>query len=286
MVGAVNGLMNKVSKDVVSELPKKTKELQNTIPGQLDKIKDKIPSPETIKARICESGSMDVAKKMFNQLGDMMNKAQNLLDKVKRMLEKLTALISKVKAILESILAIAVTLKTIIDVLKTVITGFKAVVNGLQFIPSTATTPIPVGSILIAKDGIKKSDDKLKLFTNVLGGIVGKINFILPKLIAIEGIAGTLDSLPGIPQGLLDQSKGVMDQCMKDELIKASPPADSLKEEVDGGIDAQNQTLDSLIDKENQNQRDTIKVEEFGYEGFPKTQEYTVKTIPSEDLEN
>ena len=265
------------------------------VPKELDKIKDKIPTPESIKSRICESGSMDTAKKMYNQLGGVMDKFQNLIDKIKGLLAKLNAIISKVKSILESILAIAVTLQTIIDILKTVITAFKALVNGLQFIPSTAVTPIPVGAILIAKDGIKVADDKVKLFSNVLGGIIGKINFILPKLIAIMGVASLLDKLPNLPQSLLSQSKNVMDQCMKDELVNASPPAESLGDGVGGegdgtglsGVDAQNQTLDSLIDKENKenkNTESTTKIEEWDYEGFPKTQEYNVRTIPTEEF--
>tara|TARA_R110000824_G_scaffold130195_9_gene291926 strand:+ start:898 stop:1785 length:888 start_codon:yes stop_codon:yes gene_type:complete len=295
MVGAVNGLMDKVSKDVLTVLPKKAKALQDMVPKELDKIKDKIPTPESIKSRICESGSMDTAKKMYNQLGGVMDKFQNLIDKIKGLLAKLNAIISKVKSILESILAIAVTLQTIIDILKTVITAFKALVNGLQFIPSTAVTPIPVGAILIAKDGIKVADDKVKLFSNVLGGIIGKINFILPKLIAIMGVASLLDKLPNLPQSLLSQSKNVMDQCMKDELVNASPPAESLGDGVGGegdgtglsGVDAQNQTLDSLIDKENKenkNTESTTKIEEWDYEGFPKTQEYNVRTIPTEEF--
>lgn len=286
MVGVVNGLMNKVSKDVVMELPKKATKLQDTMPGQLSKITDKIPSPDVIKERICNSGNLNTSKKMYNQLGDKMDKTQKLIDKMKRLIDKLNAMISKVKALLNAILNIAKTVTTIITSLKAVVTSLKAIVNAVAFIPSTAVTPIPVGPILIAKDGIKAADDKIKLFSSVVTGITGKVEFIMPKLNEVEGIATTLNSLPGLPQGKLDDSKEMMNQCMKDELIKALPPVESLENGVEGGVDVQNQTLDSLIDKENRNQEDTIKIEEFNYPGFPKTQEYNVRTIPSEELKN
>jgi uncharacterized protein YoxC len=286
MISAVNNLMSKVSKDVIMELPKKATKLQDTLPGQLSKVTDKIPSPETIKSRICGTNDMNTAKKMYNQMGDTMDKAQKIIDKIKGLIEKLNNLIGKVKSILEGILSIADTINTIIKTLKATIIGLKAGVTGVAFIPSTVATPIPVGPVLLLKDGIKKADDTVKLFSNVIKGITGKVEYIIPKLNKIEGIAATLNSLPNLPQNKLDMSKDTMDQCMKDKLIAASPPADSLEDGAEGGVDAQNQTLDSLIDKENRNQENTTKIEEFGYGGFPKTEEYTVKTIPSENLEN
>ena len=286
MVSAVNNLMDKVSKDVILELPKKATKLQDTLPGQLSKVTDKIPSPESIKTRICGTNDMNTAKKMYNQMGDTMDKAQKIIDKIKGLIKKLNNIISKVKSILEGILSIADIINTIIKTLKGTIIGLKAGVNGMAFIPSTVTTPIPVGPILLLKDQLKNADDKVKLFSNVIKGITGKVEYIVPKLNKIEGIAAKLNSLPNLPQEKLNQSKGTMDQCMKDRLIEASPPVESLEDGAEGGVDAQNQTLDSLIDKENRNQENTTKIEEFGYGGFPKTEEYTVKTIPSEDLEN
>ena len=286
MVGAVNNLMNKVSKDVVLELPKKATKLQDTMPGQLSKVTDKIPSPDTIKDRICGTNDMNTTKEIYNQLGNQMNKAQKLIDRMKGLIDKLNAMINKVKALLNAILDIAKIMTKLLDSLKGVIIALRAGVSAVAFIPSTAVTPIPVGPILILKDKLKSADDTVKLFSSVVTGITGKVAFIVPKLNKIEGIAASLDSLSGLPQGKLDDSKGMMDKCMKDRLVEASPPVESLEDGAEGGVDAQNQTLDSLIDKENRNQENTIKVEEFRYEGFPKTQEYTVKTIPSEDLEN
>ena len=286
MVGAVNNLMNKVSKDVVLELPKKATKLQETMPKQLSKVTDKIPSPDTIKDRICGTNDMNTTKEIYNQLGNQMNKAQKLIDRMKGLIDKLNAMINKVKALLNAILDIAKIMTKLLDSLKGVIIALRAGVSAVAFIPSTAVTPIPVGPILILKDKLKSADDTVKLFSSVVTGITGKVAFIVPKLNKIEGIAASLDSLSGLPQGKLDDSKEMMDKCMKDKLVEASPPVESLEDGAEGGVDAQNQTLDSLIDKENRNQENTIKVEEFRYEGFPKTQEYTVKTIPSEDLEN
>jgi len=284
MVGAVNNLMNKVSKDVVLELPKKATKLQDTMPGQLSRVTNKIPSPDVIKERICSTADINTAKKMYNQLGDQMNKAQKLIDRMKGLIDKLNAIVNKVKALLNAILDIAKIMTKLLDSLKGVIIALKAGINAVAFIPSTAATPIPVGPILILKDKLKSADDIVKLFSSVVTGITGKVAFIVPKLNKIEEISSSLNSLPNLPQGKLDSSKGMMDKCMKDRLVEALPPADSLEDGVDGGVDAQNQTLDSLIDRENKNQENTIKIEELGYEEFPKIQKYTVKTIPSEEL--
>jgi DNA repair exonuclease SbcCD ATPase subunit len=278
MVGAVNKLMNKVSKDVMMELPKKATKLQDTIPGQLSKVTDKIPSPDIIKERICGTNNMNTSKKMYNQMGDQMNKAQKLIDKVKRLIDKLNAIISKVKALLNAILDIAKIISSLLDALKFAIPALEAVLV-------SQTVPHINGKVLdVAINKKKDIKDKIKMFSNVAAGIAGKVEFIIPKLNKIEGIASSLNSLPNLPQDRLNQSKDTMDQCMKDRLVEASPPADSLEDGVDGGVDAQNQTLDSLIDKENKNQRDTTKIEEFGYKGFPKTEEYTVRTVPSDEL--
>lgn len=286
MVGVVNNLMNKVSKDVVMELPKQATKLQDTMPKQLSKITDKIPSPDVIKERICNSGNLNTSKKMYNQLGDQMNKAQKLINKMKGLIDKLNAIVNKVKALLNAILDIAKIMTKLLDSLKGVIIALRAGVSAVAFIPSTAATPIPVGPILILKDKLKSADDTVKLFSSVVTGITGKVAFIVPRLNKIEEISSSLDNLPSLPQGKLNDSKEMMDKCMKDRLVEASPPVESLEGGAEGGVDAQNQTLDSLIDKENRNQENTIKIEKFGYEGFPKTQEYTVETIPSENLGN
>jgi len=286
MVSAVNNLMNKVSKDVILELPKKATKLQDTIPGQLSKVTDKIPSPAIIKERICGNNNLNTAKKMFNQMGDSMDKAQKIIDKIKSLIKKLKSIINVVKSILEGILSIADIMNKLVSTLKITITGLKAGVTGMSFIPSTAATPMPVGPVLIMKDSIKKIDDMVKLFASVIKGITGKVKFIVPKLNILDGIISKLNSLPNIPQNKLDMSKNTMEQCMKDKLIAASPPADSLEDGAEGGVDAQNQSLDALIDKENRNQKITTRIEEFEYKGFPKTQEYKVRNIPSEDLEN
>ena len=286
MIGAVNGLMNKVNKDVITELPKKANKLRDTMPGQLSKVTDKIPSPDVIKKRICETTDMDTAKKTYNQLGDQMNKAQKIIDKMGGLIDKLSAIVNKVKTLLNAILDIAKIMTKLLDSLKNVITALRAGINAVAFIPSTAVTPIPVGPILILKDKLKDADNTVKLFSNVVNGITGKVEFIIPKLSKIEEMSTSLSGLPTLPQGKLNDTKDTMDKCMKDRLVKASPPVESLEEGVEGGVDAQNQTLDSLIDKENRNQENTIKIEKFNYPGFPKTQEYTVETISSEEFKN
>tara|TARA_R110002020_G_scaffold350392_1_gene563795 strand:+ start:521 stop:1354 length:834 start_codon:yes stop_codon:yes gene_type:complete len=277
MVGAVNNLMNKVSKDVIMELPKQVTKLQDTMPGQLSKVTNKIPSPDVIKERICGTTDMNTAKKMYNQLGDQMNKAQKLIDRMKGLIDKLNAVISKVKALLNAILNIAKIISSLLDMLKFAIPALEAILIS-QVVPQINGKTLDI--IINKKKDIK---DKIKLFSNIATGIAGKVEFIIPKLSEIEGIASLLNSLPNLPQGKLDSSKGMMDKCMKDRLVEALPPADSLEDGVDGGVDAQNQTLDSLIDKENKNQEEAIRIQEYE-ENNNKTIRYTVKTIPSEEL--
>ena len=278
MVGVVNGLMDKVSKDVMSVLPKKTKELQTTVPKQLAKTTSKIPSPEVIRERICGSGNMDVSKKMYNQLGGMIEKAQKILNKVKGSIEKLKSIVSKIKTILNTILDIASIISSLLDALKFAIPALEAVLIS-QVVPQINGKVLDV--VINKKKDIK---DKIKLLSSVVKGITKKVEFIIPKLTIIEAILNTLEALPSFPQEKLHESRNTMNQCMKGELVRVSPPVESLEDGVDGGVDAQNQTLSSLINRENKNQKNTIKIEEFGYEGFPRTSEYDVRTVPSDEF--
>ena len=283
MISTVSNLMDKVTGDVVLKLPKKLNKIQKDISKQLPMVMDKIPSLEAIESRMCSISNLNTVKKSYNQMGDSMDKANNILDKIDSLMSKIRAIIDKVKALLEGILTIADTISSIINALKATIIGLKAGVNGVAFIPSTVSTPIPVGPILILKDQLKKADDKVKLFSNVIKGITGKVEFIIPKLNILEFQTQKLEGITAPSKEQLTQSQGLMDKCMKDRLVAVLPPADSLEDGVTGGVDAQNQTLESLIDKENNNQG--AKIEEFEKIQI-KTIRYTVKTIPSEDLEN
>ncbi len=229
MVGAVNNLMNKISKDVAMELPKQATKQQDTMPKQLSKITDKIPSPDIIKKRICGTTGINTAKKTYNQLGDQMLKTQKLIDKMKEVIDKLNLKINKVKTILNIILDIAKVISSIVDALKLSILALEVALIS-QTVPQINGKTL---DILINKK--KDIKDKIKLFSNVVTGIAGKVKFIIPKLNKVEEISSPLNSLPNLPQNLLDQSKDTMDQCMKDRLVKASPPVESLEDEAGGG---------------------------------------------------
>lgn len=280
----VNKLMDKATGGISDKVPKELAKVQDTVKSQLPKAMDKVPDMKTIQDRICGNTSMDSSKDMFNKMGDSMSKAKDMIEKLKALIDKVKAIINKVKTFLETILSIADVINTIIKALKTVITGLKAGVTGMSFVPSTVATPMPVGPVLLLKDGIKKADDTLKLFSNVVKGIVKKVEFIIPKLTLPDVNLGKLDGMINSAEGLLNQSKGKLDTCMKNKLATSLPPADVLDDGVDGGVDPGNQTLESLIDKENKNQG--IKIEEWGYEGFPRTEEYNVRNVPPEELES
>lgn len=280
MISTVARLMDKVTEDVSFKLKKEINQIEPSIQNQITQLQNKIPSPETIKNRICRTPDINVAKKMYNQLNDELEKINDMIEKTKSSIDRFNDKINVVRALLEGLLDIANTLVVVLEALKLAIPALDA---------ALASQTVPhINGLTVIKLKENKDDlrDKIDSYSNIARGIAGKINFIIPKLNIIENRLSSLNSLPDLPSGLLEVSKEELDNCMKERLIEISPPADSLEDGAEGGVDAQNQTLDSLIDKENRNQENTTKIEEFGYEGFPKTEEYTVKTIPSEDLEN
>lgn len=276
MISTVARLMDKVTEDVSFKLKKEINQIEPSIQNQITQLQNKIPSPETIKNRICGTSDVNVAKKMYNQLNDELGKINNMIEKTKSSIDRFNDKINVVRALLEGLLDIANTLVVVLEALKLAIPALDA---------ALASQTVPhINGLTVIKLKENKDDlrDKIDSYSNIARSIAGKINFIIPKLNIIENQLSSLNSLPDLPSGLLEVSKEELDNCMKERLIKISPPADSLEDGVEGGVDAENQTLDSLIDKENRNQQNSAKVEEFT-KTPNKTIKYEVKNISSEE---
>jgi hypothetical protein len=83
----------------------------------------------------------------------------------------------------------------IINTSETSIPPLKASIAAIAFIPSTATTPIPVGPILIAKDTIKILEDLIDLSKSKLSVGNVQLSFLKSELTKVIDLLGVLDLL-------------------------------------------------------------------------------------------
>ena len=83
----------------------------------------------------------------------------------------------------------------IIDTSEKSIPPLKAGITATAFIPSTATTPIPVGPILIAKDTIKILEDLIDLSKSKLSVGNIQLSFLKSELTKVIDLLGVLDLL-------------------------------------------------------------------------------------------
>lgn len=83
----------------------------------------------------------------------------------------------------------------IINTSETSIPPLKASIAAVAFIPSTATTPIPVGPILIAKDTIKILEDLIDLSKSKLSVGNVQLSFLKSELTKVIDLLGVLDLL-------------------------------------------------------------------------------------------
>ena len=83
----------------------------------------------------------------------------------------------------------------IINTSETSIPPLKASIAAVAFIPSTTTTPIPVGPILIAKDTIKILEDLIDLSKSKLSVGNVQLSFLKSELTKVIDLLGVLDLL-------------------------------------------------------------------------------------------
>jgi hypothetical protein len=85
--------------------------------------------------------------------------------------------------------------KQIIETSEKSIPVLKAAVQAVAFIPSTVTTPIPVGPILIAKDAIKVLEDLIDVSKGKAGAGTFQLTFLKTELSKVIDLLGVLDLL-------------------------------------------------------------------------------------------
>jgi len=85
--------------------------------------------------------------------------------------------------------------KQIIETSEKSIPILKASIQAVAFIPSTVTTPIPVGPILIAKDAIKVLEDLIDVSKGKAGAGTFQLTFLKTELSKIIDLLGVLDLL-------------------------------------------------------------------------------------------
>ena len=115
MISTVTKLMDKVTEDVTFKLKKEVNQIEPSIKKQIAQFQNKIPTPETIKNRICDTPDINVVKKMYNQLNNELEKINSLIERTKSSIDKLNTKINVVRALLEGLLQIAEVLVFVLD---------------------------------------------------------------------------------------------------------------------------------------------------------------------------
>ena len=143
-------------------------------------ITNKIPSPEVIKKRICDSPTAEGASLNYNSFQNGMENSQKILEKLNKQIEKLKDLITKIRGTLETITTFLDIISTAINVAKTLITGFDAALAA-QTIPHI--NGYTIDTLSSTKEKTKKKIEKYSL---VIKGINLLIKIIIPLLETFE----------------------------------------------------------------------------------------------------
>ena len=185
--------------DIILEKKKLTKE---DIPQDL--IKEKVLQKIQEQPITCPS-NIEGLNEIINKKNKLTKQLNNLFNGIKG-IEKFLSIPPK-----------------IISTAEKGIIAAKAVVTGTSFIPSTVTTPIPVGPILIAKDTIKMLEDLIDKNKGKLGSGGFQLSFVLEDFKKVFDYLDILDFLIqgcaeelGDTENLEDIQKSVDSELLKD----------------------------------------------------------------------
>ena len=240
------------------------------IDSLLKRVSNKIPSPDIIKSRICVAPTAEGATLNYNSLKSTLDKIKKILEKLNKQITKLESLIEKVRMVLETISTFLDILSVAIGVAKLLIVGFDSAL--------TAQTVPHINGYMVYTLGDKKDKfkEKIKKYEMVIKGINILLKIIIPLLEGLENALGNIKSAVGGVDSLIESSDNMMDSCLEENLKRQILPTET------EGVG-----LEELINIYNNNSSGLIKIREFESEiGSKKTVNYTVRNIPSEDLEN
>jgi len=231
---------------------------------------NRIPPPEVIKKRICDSPTAEGASLNYNSFKNGMVKSKKLLEALNKQIEKLEKLIAQIRGALETISTFLDIISTAIQVARGLITGFDAALAS-QVVPYI--NGYTVNELGNTKEKTKKKIEKYSL---VIKGINIIIKIIIPLL---EGFEKQLADIKGAYNGvksLINITEETMDGCLRENLITQIEPSESTE-----GLG-----LDELVDIYNNGSGGLIKIQEYETNSTKETVRYTVKTIPTEEFEN
>ena len=115
------------------------------------------------------------------------------LNKVIELKNKLTKQLNNLQNGVNSIVTFISTSETIISSAESAIPPLKAGIAGVAFIPSTATTPIPVGPILIAKDAVKVLDDLIGMTSGKVESSKFQLSFLKSEIERVVDLLSLVD---------------------------------------------------------------------------------------------
>ena len=207
-------------------------------------ITNKIPPPEVIRKRICDSPTAEGASLNYNSFQKGMENNQKILEKLNKQIEKLKNLISQIRGALE-------TVSTFLDIISTAIQVAKGLITGFDAALAAQTVPHINGYTLDTLSSTKeKTKKKIEMYLLVIKGINIIIKIIIPllevferQLVDIEGAYNGVKSLMGV-------SKNMMDDCLKENLVTQIGPL-----ELTEGV-----ALEGLVDIYNSNGIGLIKI--------------------------
>ena len=176
------------------------------------KLKDKLPSIDELKDKFSEqSCDAPTVAKMERDYEKLKNILSNLKSKIKSSIEKLEALKSKLegaKSSLESIASITDAAEKLISPLKKVVTIADVLLKGVGMIPGQFS--FPAGPLIMAKDGAKLAEGKIKeitssveVYSKAVNRPIGQIDKILKLLDKAIGAVKNLESQLLTVEGLM-----------------------------------------------------------------------------------
>ena len=176
---------------------------------------------------------MDIAvlNEIKNSMGDGLTCPVNIseLNKVIELKNKLTKQLNNLQKSIDSITTAMGVMDTTISTTKAAIPIAQLAIEAVAFIPSTSTTPIPVGPILIAKDAIKALDDLIDTTSPKLEGSTFQLDFIKSEIERVVDLLSLVDLITSLCAEELssddddgDNSKIAIQESVSKELLKST----------------------------------------------------------------
>ena len=168
------------------------------------KLKEKVPSVDELKEKFqeqsCDPANVEKMEKNYTRLKKVLGNVKNKVESSIKSLESLRSKMEKAVASLESIASITDAASKLTKPLQSVVSIADALLKGVGMIPGQFS--FPAGPLIMAKDGAKLAEGKIKEITTSIEVYSKAINRPIGQ---IEKVMGMLDKAIDAVTNLKDQ---------------------------------------------------------------------------------